>query len=150
MDVQTPAVRHEASTRFTIWFGFTVVAVYLLGGVSLLLAAAIGTGDYAGLTDPHVERYGDPKDWNPPLGPDSMLNPLVWLVEYCRFLIMTGLVMLLGFASAAAGAMQLVRHGAGLGRGRFAALLVSTVLAASVAVVNLTPLGAQLRMWLLD
>jgi hypothetical protein len=151
MAAQTPGTTQELfSGRFIIWSGYAVVATYLLGGVSLQVAAAIGTGDYAGLADPQLERYGDPKDWNPPLGPDSMWNPLVWVIEICRVAVMTGMVVLFGFASAATGLAQLVRHGASLSRGRFAALLVSTVLAASVAVVNLTPYGAQLRHWLLD
>lgn len=142
--------RTRGGATALICFQYAVVAVFLLGAVSLLLAAAIGTGDWAGLTDPRLERYGDPKNWNPPIGPESVWNPLLWVVELCRWGVMTSLVVPLGFIGALLGLVHLAGRGPSLRRGTFVSLVVSTALCAAVAVVNLTPYGGQLRNWLLD
>ncbi|WP_155370118.1 hypothetical protein [Catellatospora vulcania] len=151
MDVQSQDAGSPRPGRHLIgWFQYSVVAVFLLGAVSLLVAAAAGTGDWAGLADPGLERYGDPKDWNPPLGPDSVWNPLAWLVEICRWIVMTSLIVVLGFIGALIGFVQFAGQRGSLTRGASVNLLVATVLCASTALVMLTPYGAQLRNWLLD
>jgi hypothetical protein len=48
--------------RLEFAFQYLLGAVYLLGAGGNLLTAAIRTGDYAGLLDPRLERFGDPKD----------------------------------------------------------------------------------------
>ncbi|MEU8005576.1 hypothetical protein AB0B66_30835 [Catellatospora sp. NPDC049111] len=151
MDVQSTEPEPTRQGRHLIvWFQYSVVAILLLGAGSLLLAAAAGTGDWAGLADPGLERYGDPKDWNPPLGPDSAWNPLAWLVEICRWIVMTSLIVVLGFIGALIGFVHFAGQRGNLTRGAAARLLTGTVLSAATALVVLTPYGAQLRNWLLD
>ncbi|GIF95804.1 hypothetical protein [Catellatospora citrea] len=151
MDMQSSdAVQTGRGWRLIVWFQYAIVAVFLFGAVSLLLAAAAGTGDWAGLADPGLDRYGDPKDWNPPLGPDAAWNPLAWLVEICRWIVMTSLIVLLGFIGALIGFAHLAGRRGELTRRAAANLIAGTVLCASTAVVMLTPYGAQLRNWLLD
>lgn len=151
MDVQSPdAPQARRGRHLIVWFQYSVVAILLLGAGSLLLAAAVGTGDWAGLADPGLERYGDPKDWNPPVGPDSAWNPLAWLVELCRWIVMTSLIVVLGFIGALVGFAQFAGQRESLTRGASARLLTGTVLSAATAVLMLTPYGAQLRNWLLD
>ncbi|SCF29950.1 hypothetical protein GA0070618_4987 [Micromonospora echinospora] len=129
-------------------FQYATVAVFLLGAAYPLLAAAAGTGDWAGLADPSLERYGDPKEWALPPGPETFWNPLLWIFAFSRVTVMLSAITLLGLVGVAAGVVRLARRGAG--RGRFVALLVGTLLCAAVTVVMLTPYGAQLRTWLLD
>ncbi|MEV0457541.1 hypothetical protein [Catellatospora methionotrophica] len=151
MDVQSPdAARTRRGPHLTGWFQYAIVAAFLLGAVSLLLAAAAGTGDWAGLADPGLERYGDPKDWNPPIGPDSVWNPLAWLVEICRWIVMTSLIVVLGFIAALIGFVQYAGQRDSLSRGAKANLLTGTVLCVATALLMLTPYGSQLRNWLLD
>ncbi|MFI6230911.1 hypothetical protein ACIBCR_26785 [Micromonospora echinospora] len=134
--------------RGTLVVQYATVAVFLLGAAYPLLAAAAGTGDWAGLADPSLERYGDPKDWALPPGPEAPWNPLLWIFAISRVTVMVSGITLLGLVGVAAGVARLAGRGAG--RGRFVALLVGTVLCAAVTVVTLTPYGAQLRTWLLD
>ncbi|WP_144127331.1 hypothetical protein [Catellatospora sichuanensis] len=151
MDVQSSDAAQTRRGRHLIaWFQYTIVAVFLLGAVSPLLAAAVGTGDWAGLAGPSRDRYGDPKDWNPPVGPDSVWNPLAWLVEISRWIVMTSLIVLLGFTGALIGFAQLAGQRGNLSRGASANLLAGTLLCAGIAVLLLTPYGGQLRNWLLD
>ncbi|WP_416904098.1 hypothetical protein [Micromonospora echinospora] len=134
--------------RGTLVLQYATVAVFLLGAVHPLLAAAIGTGDWAGLADPTLERYGDPKDWALPPGPDAPWNPLLWIIAVSRVAVMVSGITVLGLAGVVAGVARIA--GRGVGRGRWLALLVGTLLCAAVTVVTLTPYGAQLRTWLLD
>ncbi|MEV0328182.1 hypothetical protein AB0H63_17295 [Micromonospora echinospora] len=134
--------------RGTLVFQYATVAVFLLGAAYPLLAAAAGTGDWAGLADPSLERYGDPKEWALPLGPEAPWNPLLWIFAISRLVVMLSGITLLGLVGVVAGVARLA--GRGTGRGRFVALLVGTLLCAAVTVVTLTPYGAQLRTWLLD
>ena len=151
MDVQSPEAGPTRQGRHLIvWFQYSIVAILLLGAGSLLLAAAAGTGDWAGLADPSLDRYGDPKDWNPPLGPDTAWNPLAGLVEICRWIVMTSLIVVLGFIGALVGFFQFAGQRGSLTRGAAGRLLTGTVLSAATALLMLTPYGAQLRNWLLD
>ncbi|SCL28267.1 hypothetical protein GA0074694_5061 [Micromonospora inyonensis] len=130
-------------------FQYATVTIFLLGALYPLLAAAAGTGDWAGLADPGLSRYGDPKEWDPLLGGlEESWNPLLWIFGISRLVVMVSGITLLGVVGVVAGVVRLV--GGGVGRGRFVALLVGTLLCAAVTVVMLTPYGAQLRTWLLD
>ncbi|MFI6823288.1 hypothetical protein ACIBJE_20365 [Micromonospora sp. NPDC050187] len=134
--------------RGTLVFQYVTAAMFLLGAAYPLLAAAAGTGDWAGLADPRLERYGDPKEWYPPFGVEASWNPLLWIFAISRVLVMVSGITLLGLVGVVAGVARLA--GGGVGRGRWVAVLVGTLLCAAVTVVMLTPYGAQLRTWLLD
>ncbi|BCL17301.1 hypothetical protein [Micromonospora sagamiensis] len=152
MDEQPPvtAVPRRPGGR-TLLFQYATVVVFLVGAVYPLLAAAAGTGDWAGLADPRLERYGDPKDWQPPFL--AAWNPLLWILVVSRVLVVLSGVTVLGLVGVVVGVARLVRlagRTAATERDRFVGLLVGTLLCASVTVVTLTPYGAQLRTWLLD
>ncbi|MEU4565070.1 hypothetical protein [Micromonospora sp. NPDC023956] len=134
--------------RRTLVFQCVTVVLVLLGAGYPLLAAAAGTGDWAGLADPGLARYGDPKEWHPPLGVESPWNPILWIFVVARVLVVAHGTTLLGLVGVVVGVARLA--GRGVGRGRSAALLVGTLLCAAVTVVMLTPYGAHLRTWLLD
>ncbi|WP_212843442.1 hypothetical protein [Catellatospora sp. IY07-71] len=138
------------SARIILWLQFALVAVFVVGAVLPLLSAAIGTGDPAGLADPGLERYGDPKDRMPVPGPDSVYNPLWWIVLACYAAVLTGAVIPLGVLAAAAGAYPLARHHRDLTRRVRAWLVAGTLASAAIPLLLVTPYGAQLRLWLRD
>ncbi len=136
--------------RLILWFQGTLVVAFLIGAVLPLLSAAIGTGDLAGMADPGLERYGDPKDRMPVPGPDSVYNPLWWIVAACYLTVLTGAVIPLGSLAAAVGVYPLARHRRDLSRRARTWLVAGTLASAAIALLLLTPYGAQLRLWLLD
>jgi hypothetical protein len=125
-----------------------LAASYLLGAVGLLLAAAVGTGDFQGLLDPGVQRFGDPKDWIPPIGPDSVWNPLAWIFGLARTVsfFIGPLALVVGLIGLA----YLVRTNPGSQRRSFVWLLLGTMGCVALVVIPLTPYGAQLGTWLVD
>ncbi|GIJ48403.1 hypothetical protein Val02_52890 [Virgisporangium aliadipatigenens] len=135
--------------RILSWAQAFVILMVLIGGFGVLLSAAARTGDWAGLADPGLERYGDPKAYVPPVGPSSLLNPLTWVFG----LSMVG-TMLFGLPLAVLGALvglpalkPTLRTG---DRRASIRLVAGTVGCAAVAVLLLSPYGGQLQTWLLD
>ncbi|SDZ17562.1 hypothetical protein SAMN05444365_106161 [Micromonospora pattaloongensis] len=142
-------VERAVGLRFASWAQHLVVIAYLLGAGVTLLTAAIGTGDYAGLLDPGLERYGDPKDWIPPLGPASAWNPLTWIFGVARAVaLFIAPLAILGGLVGAAGLAQAARVRSR--RPTVVRLAVGTVLCFALVAFTLTPYGASLHNWLLD
>lgn len=151
MDAPAPeAATGRHSARLVLALQYATIAIFVFGAVVPLLVAAIGTGDLAGIADPGLERYGDPKDWLPVPGPDSVWNPLWWLVLVCYLAVMTAAIVPLAVLAAAAGVYRLLARDRPTSRATRVWLLAGTVLAVVIAVLMVTPYGAQLRYWLLD
>ncbi|MFF5084134.1 hypothetical protein ACFY36_44405 [Actinoplanes sp. NPDC000266] len=132
--------RPARSLTFALW---VVLAIYLIGTLLTLTVAALRNGDYGALFAPGLERLGDPKDSIPVIGPDSVWNPLFWLVAlphaivvYCPQLPVVGLV-LAGIALVVA-------------RGRSLQAAVWAVLWVTLTVLAFSPFGEMLHQWLLD
>ncbi|WP_127507183.1 hypothetical protein [Actinoplanes solisilvae] len=125
-----------------------LLAVCFVGSIGLLTVAAVRAGDPGALLHPGLERLGDPKESIPPIGPDALWNPLVWIFGWGRVAAM--LVYLVAFVAlilglaAIAGARQ-----EGDRRARRAAIAV-TAIWLLVVVTALTPYGGSLHSWLLD
>ncbi|MEV4417661.1 hypothetical protein [Catellatospora sp. NPDC049609] len=146
MDTQTAPSVARRGALVVIGFQYAFVVLFAFGALVPLLAAAVATGDYAGLADPGLERYGDPKDHLP----GSAWNPLLWIVVIGYVMVLYGVAVPLGLLTAAAGAIHVAARWRDVSRGVRAWELTGTVLAAAVAVLMLTPYGVQLRYWLLD
>jgi hypothetical protein len=141
------AVRTSGFRMVSVLQG-VVLGMYLIGGVGVLLTAAARTGDWSGLADPGLDRYDDPKEYIPPFGPDSMLNPLTWVVGFSRVGAMLGLP--LAALGAAAGLLALLPTLRGADRRAATRLAVGTVACVALGLFLLTPYGGQLQTWLLD
>ncbi|MEG3637360.1 hypothetical protein [Micromonospora palythoicola] len=120
----------------------------LVGSFGVLLAAALRAGDLPALLDPGVARLGDPKDSLPPVGPDSVWNPLLWVFELSRVVAM--LVQPLAALALLLGLVSLARTWQVGDRSTFRRLAVGTALWCATAVLALTPYGMRLHHWLLD
>jgi hypothetical protein len=64
------AARARRSARTVAGLQWTIIVCYLFGAMMPLLTAAIDTGDYAGMADPGLDRYGDPMERLPSIGPE--------------------------------------------------------------------------------
>ncbi|GAB3801594.1 hypothetical protein [Micromonospora zhanjiangensis] len=133
--------------RLAIGFQYLLGVVYLIGGVGTLLIAAIRTGDWAGLLDPGLERFGDPKDVIA-IGPDTVWNPILWIFGLSRVGAM--LITPLAFAAVLLGLPCLADRAVRADRRTWRLLLIGTVICVVLAAVPSTPYGDQLQTWLLD
>jgi hypothetical protein len=143
--------------RLVFAFQYLLGAVYLLGAGGVLLTAGVRTGDYAGMLDPRLGRFGDPKDLLPLVGPDSPWNPLAWvfglsysgslfITPLAVFAVIAGLAYLSGIGLRSYLSVTSLR-----GHGRvFRHLAVGTAICLALAVFTVTPYGWQLQTWLLD
>lgn len=134
------------AVRGVLAFQAVVLGMYLLGGFGLLLTAAVETGDHAGLADPGLHRYSDPKDYIPPVGPDSLLNPLAWIFGISR----VGAMLALPLAGLGLLAGLGVIVPAWRGGPRRVTVAAGTVCCAALLAMLLTPYGLHLQTWLLD
>ncbi|MEU4427162.1 hypothetical protein AB0F81_41615 [Actinoplanes sp. NPDC024001] len=130
--------------RVAVWAQWVLLVAYLLGSLGVLLFAVAQTGDAGALLDPGLERLGDPKDSLP----DSVWNPLAWLLGISRVVAMLVVVvapvaLLLGLV-AVAGSRRVGD------RKVFRWSLAGTAAWLLVLVVALTPYGRQMTTWLLD
>ncbi|MBQ1024555.1 hypothetical protein [Micromonospora sp. C95] len=120
----------------------------LVGSFGVLLAAALRAGDLSALLDPGLARLGDPKDSLPPVGPDSVWNPMLWVFELSRVVAMV--VQPLAAVALLLGLVSLARTWQTGDRSTFRWLAIGTALWCATAVLSLTPYGMQLHHWLLD
>ncbi|MEV1289549.1 hypothetical protein [Micromonospora sp. NPDC049679] len=148
MDERATEAVPPAGMRIAACVQQSVVIVFLLGAVVPLVTAAIGTGDYAGLLDPGLERFDDPKVWIPPVGPDSVWNPLTWAFGIAR----AAAIFIAPFAVLAVlfGLAYLPRPEVWAHRPAAERLAIWTLLCFALVVFTLTPYFAQLQNWLLD
>lgn len=124
-----------------------LLIAYLIGSFGILILAAADVGDPGAILHPGLERLGDPKD-SMDLGPDSVWNPLVWLIGICR--LIAWFIFPLGIAMVIFGVATLVhawRTGARRSVTRVAAL---TTIWLILIIIAATPYGADLTRWLLD
>src|SRR5256885_5897329 len=103
---------------------FLLLAVYLIGSFGVLLAAALHTGDPAAVLDPTLERLGDPKDSLPPVGADSVWNPLTWVFGISR--VVAFFVYPLALITIVFGLASLIRTWRIGDRGTFSWLVLGT------------------------
>lgn len=120
-----------------------LLAIQLIGMFGALLIAAVKTGDYAGILDPTLERFGDPKDSLPIIGPAEVWNPLLWILGLPHTFValippLPLLGVLLGVLSLAAAGMRSVR----------AALWVAVFV--GLTVLTYSSFGSALHLWLID
>jgi hypothetical protein len=153
--VYVAAVSREDQVRTASLGGRVVVsaqllllAVYLVGSFGVLLVAALRMGDLPAVLDPRLERLGDPKDSLPPVGPDSVWNPLAWVFGISRAVAM--FVYPLAFLTLILGVASLIRTWQTGDRKGFGWLVISTGVWVGLAALALTPYGTQLHRWLLD
>ncbi len=114
----------------------------------MLLSAALHVGDLPAVLDPGLERLGDPKESIPPVGPDSVWNPLAWVFGLSRAVAM--FVYPVAFVTVALGIVALVRTWRVGDRRAFGWLTIGTAGWCALAAIALTPYGTQLHHWLLD
>lgn len=129
------------------WTQFALLIAYLIGSLGILILAAARVGDLGAVLHPGLERLGDPKD-SMLLGPDSVWNPLVWIVGICRFI--AWFVYPLGIAMLIFGVATLT-HAARLGdRRTLVRVGVLTAIWLILIILAATPWGGGLTTWLLD
>lgn len=127
---------------------YVVVAAYLIGAGGLLLTAAVRTGDYVGLLDPGLERFGDPKDFIPPVGPPALWNPLTWVFGILR--VFSWFIGEFAFLAALLGLVQLARADVRANPSALYRLLLGTLVCGALVAISFTGYGARLHSWLLD
>ncbi|MBY8874373.1 hypothetical protein K7640_21310 [Micromonospora sp. PLK6-60] len=125
-----------------------LLVMCLIGSFGVLLVAALRVNDLPAVWDPGLERLGDPKDSLPPVGPDSVWNPLLWVFELGRVVAM--FVYPVAFLTVILGAAALARARRVGDRKTFGGLVVGTGAWVALAVLALAPYGTQLHRWLLD
>lgn len=125
-----------------------IVMAYLLGAGGVLVTAAAKTGNWAGLANPGLEQFGDPKDYIPPIGPDSLLNPLSWIFGLAR--VASFFISPLALTGGVAGSAYLVRIDRLNRPWASTWLLVGTLVCFALVVFALTPYGMALQHWLVD
>ncbi|MET0416101.1 MAG: hypothetical protein ABW022_08780 [Actinoplanes sp.] len=137
------AISRRRPSRLLTVALWVVLAIYLIGTLLTLTVAALRSGDYGALLAPGLERLGDPKDSIPVIGPDSVWNPLFWLVAlphavvvYCPQLPVVGLA-LAGIALVVA-------------RGRSSRAAAWAVVWVALTGLAFSPFGEMLHQWLLD
>ncbi|MFC7529241.1 hypothetical protein [Actinoplanes sp. GCM10030250] len=92
---------------------------------------------------PGLERLGDPKDSIPVIGPDSVWNPLFWLVALPHAIVVYfPQLPLVGLALAG---IALVMAG-----GRSTRAVAWAVVWVALTVLAFSPFGEMLHQWLLD
>ncbi|MFC7550191.1 hypothetical protein [Plantactinospora sp. GCM10030261] len=129
-------------------FPYLLGMAYLLGAIGNLAIAAMHTGDWAGLLDPSLGRYGDPKDHLTPIGPNSLWNPLTWLFGLAHTAAL--FVVPLAVVAVVAGAAYAFDPALRTDRPALRRLLVGTAIGVALLAVSLSPYGRQLQHWLLD
>lgn len=134
--------------RIVMSFQYLLVTAYLFGAVGLMLTAAARTGNYQGLLSPGLERFGDPKAYIPPVGPDSVWNPLTWVFGLSRVVCL--FMGPLAFIAGLAGLVYLLRLDGRAHRRTFVWLATGTAVCAALVAFTKIPYGAQLQNWLLD
>ncbi|MFI1988575.1 hypothetical protein [Actinoplanes sp. NPDC020271] len=139
--------RAPATGRAVFWTQFALLIAYLIGSFGIVILAAVHAGDLGAVLHPGLDRLGDPKD-SMLIGPDSVWNPLVWIVGICR--LIAWFVYPLGFAMLLFGAATLV-HTWGLGdRRTFTRIAVLTAIWLILIILAASPYGTGLTTWLLD
>jgi hypothetical protein len=146
MDEQVKEAVPPCGMRIANCVQQSVVIVFLLGAVVPLLTAAITTGDYAGLLDPRLERFGDPKDAVAVLG--GAWNPLKWVSQVA--VAVSAYIALPALLAGGMGLMYLPRPDVRVHRRTFIVLAIGTALCFLLVALMLTPYGARLQNWLLD
>jgi hypothetical protein len=142
----TPAT--APGRRPVVTIQLAVLVVVLIGSFGILVAAMARNGDYLAFFHPGNERLGDPKDSMVPIGPDSVVNPLVWVFGLSR--VAAFFVRPIAALAAVGGGLFLIP--AWRRRDRRAVRQIGILTAAWVAlgVISFTPYGAALLTWLLD
>lgn len=146
----TSATRAEVlpGTRIVMSVQYLLGAAYVLGAGGILLTAAMRTGDYEGLLSPSLEQFDDPKVWIPPVGPDSVWNPLTWIFGFARALSL--FIGPLATIAGLVGLVYLLRTDVRRHRRTFTWLAVGTAACVALVAFTLTPYGIELQRWLLD
>ncbi|GAA2883762.1 hypothetical protein Acy02nite_07530 [Actinoplanes cyaneus] len=139
--------RVPAAGRAVFWTQFALLIAYLIGSFGILILAAVHVGDPGAVLHPGLDRLGDPKD-SMLIGPDSVWNPLVWIVGVCR--LIAWFVYPLGFAMLLFGGATMV-HTWRLGdRRTFTQVAVLTAIWLILIILAASPYGSSLTTWLLD
>ncbi|BCJ40522.1 hypothetical protein GCM10010168_81440 [Actinoplanes ianthinogenes] len=130
-----------------MWVQLAFLVAYLIGSFGMVILAAVHADDLGAILHPGLERLDDPKA-SMSIGPDSLWNPLVWVLGVCRliawFLYPLGIAMLIfGLATL----VHTVRAG---DRRTTARLAVLTAIWLALLLLGATPYGAALANWLLD
>ncbi|GIF30025.1 hypothetical protein MB27_07930 [Actinoplanes utahensis] len=120
-----------------------LLAIQLIGMFAALLTAAVETGDYAGILDPTLERFGDPKDSIPPIGPAALWNPLLWIFGIPHSLVV--LIPPLPFLGVLLGVLSLAAAG-----GRSVRAALWTAVFVGLTVLTYSSYGDVLHAWLID
>ncbi|WP_436529882.1 hypothetical protein [Actinoplanes sp. HUAS TT8] len=139
--------RTSATGRAVVWTQLALLIAYVIGSFGILILAAAHAGDAGAILHPGLERLGDPKD-SMNLGPDSVWNPLVWIVGICR--LIAWFIYPLGIAMLLFGGATLVRAWRLGDRRTFSRLAVLTAIWLILIIVAVTPYGEDLTRWLLD
>lgn len=147
-DVAEPAAQTPLGATVVWSLQYVLGAAYLIGAGGLLLTAAVRTGDYVGLLDPGLERFGDPKDFIPPVGPPTLWNPLTWVFGLLR--VFSWFIGEFAFLAALLGLGQLARADVRAHPRVFHRLLIGTLVSAALVALSFTGYGARLHTWLLD
>jgi predicted lysophospholipase L1 biosynthesis ABC-type transport system permease subunit len=148
MSHEDQVVLTSRGSRTVLWAQLLILTLLLIGSFGVLLSAALHNGDLPAVLDPRLERLGDPKDSLPPVGPDSSLNPLLWLFEIGRLTAM--LVYVVALFTLAFGVFAVLRSWHTGDRKAFRWLVVSTAVLLALVVLFVTPYGRDLHIWLLD
>ncbi|KUL29999.1 hypothetical protein [Actinoplanes awajinensis] len=134
--------------RAVVWVQVAFLIAYLTGSFVVLILAAARADDLGAILHPGLERLGDPKDSLPGVGPDSLVNPLVWIFAGCR--LIAWLIYPIGIAMLLLGAATLAHTWRSGDRRTFLRLAVLTVIWLILIALAASPYGNDLLRWLLD
>ncbi|SNY28822.1 hypothetical protein [Paractinoplanes atraurantiacus] len=122
---------------------WVVLGIYLIGTFLTLTVAVVRSGDYGALLAPGLERLGDPKDSIPVIGPESVWNPLFWLVALPHAIV-------LYFPQLPVVGLTLAGIALVVARGRSVQAAAWAVVWVALTVLAFSPFGETLHNWLLD
>lgn len=130
-----------------MWVQLVLLVAYLIGSFGILVLAAVRADDLGALLHPGLGRLDDPKA-SMDIGPDSLWNPLVWILGVCR--LIAWLVYPIGIAMVLFGLATLVHAVRSGDRRGTARLAVLSAVWLGLLLLAATPYGTALTVWLLD
>ncbi|OKI64029.1 hypothetical protein [Micromonospora sp. CB01531] len=145
---QSIHAERPAGTRAILALHGLLAAGYLLGAGITALVAAVRSGHYEGLLSPGLDQFDDPKVYLPPVGPDSLWNPLTWIFSLTHLIAI--FIRPLAAVAGLLGLLHLLRAGVRGHRRAAGWLAVGTAVSFALLAISLTPYGSQMQAWLLD
>ncbi|GAA4586998.1 hypothetical protein BJY16_008093 [Actinoplanes octamycinicus] len=139
--------RVSTTGRAVVGVQLGLLVAYLIGSFGILIMAAVRADDLGAVLDPGLERLDDPKA-SMAIGPDSLWNPLVWIVGACR--LIAWLIYPLGIAMLLFGLATLVPAVRSGDRRSTVGLALLSAIWLGLLLLAATSYGQALTSWLLD